>query len=43
MEHADGTASAAKLAKGAGWLYYEGWGTEENRMRQTRYHPACTK
>lgn len=37
MEHADGTASTAKLAQGAGWLYYSGWGTEENRMRQTRY------
>ena len=37
VEHADGTASTAKLAEGAGCLYYQGWGTEENRMRQTRY------
>ena len=36
VEHADGTASTVKLAKGTGWLYYQGWGTEENRMRQTR-------
>eukprot|EP00891_Asterochloris_glomerata_P008480 jgi/Astpho2/8480/fgenesh1_pg.00125_%23_4_t len=37
LEHADGTAAATKLAYGAGWLFYEGWGTEEVRMSQTRY------
>ncbi|KAA6419127.1 MAG: Platelet-activating factor acetylhydrolase [Trebouxia sp. A1-2] len=37
VEHADGTASAAQLAYGAGWLYYKGWGSEENRMAQTRF------
>lgn len=36
LEHADGTAAATKLAYGAGWLFYEGWGTEEVRMSQTR-------
>ena len=36
VEHADGTASAAQLAYGAGWLYYKGWGSEEERMAQTR-------
>ncbi len=36
VEHADGTASAAQLAYGAGWLYYKGWGSEEDRMAQTR-------
>ena len=39
VEHADGTASAAHLAHGGGWLYYQGWGTEEGRMAQTRYSP----
>lgn len=37
VEHADGTASAAQLAYGAGWLYYKGWGSEEERMTQTRF------
>lgn len=37
VEHADGTASAAELAYGGGWLYYQGWGSEENRMGQTRW------
>lgn len=37
VEHADGTASAAQLAYGGGWLYYQGWGSEENRMAQTRH------
>ena len=37
IEHADGTAAATKLAYGAGWLFYEGWGTEEVRMSQTRW------
>lgn len=36
VEHADGTASAAHLAHGGGWLYYKGWGSEEGRMGQTR-------
>ena len=37
IEHADGTAAATRLAYGAGWLFYEGWGTEEVRMSQTRW------
>lgn len=43
VEHADGTASAAELAYGGGWLYYQGWGSEENRMAQTRLPmtPTC--
>lgn len=40
VEHADGTASAAELAYGAGWLYYQGWGSDEARMAQTRYNWA---
>ena len=36
VEHADGTGSAAKLAYGAGWLFYQGWGAEDARMAQTR-------
>ena len=40
IEHADGTAAASKLAYGAGWLFYEGWGTEEVRMSQTRWVAA---
>ncbi len=44
VEHADGTASAAQLAYGAGWLYYKGWGSEEERMAQTRlaYSVYCS-
>lgn len=38
VEHTDGTASAAHLAQGGGWLFYQGWGSEEGRMAQTRYH-----
>ena len=36
VEHTDGTASAARLAHGGGWLFYQGWGSEEGRMAQTR-------
>ena len=43
IEHADGTAAATKLAYGAGWLFYEGWGTEEVRMSQTRWVIARTR
>lgn len=44
VEHADGTASAAHLAHGGGWLYYQGWGSEDGRMAQTRYllSHSCT-
>ncbi|KAL3138653.1 hypothetical protein ABBQ32_006413 [Trebouxia sp. C0010 RCD-2024] len=40
VEHADGTASAAHLAHGGGWLYYQGWGSEDGRMAQTRHRIA---
>ena len=43
IEHADGTAAATKLAYGAGWLFYEGWGTEDVRMSQTRWVTANTQ
>ena len=42
VEHADGTASAVRLAHGGGWLYYQGWGSEEGRMAQTRCCPLHT-
>lgn len=42
VEHTDGTASAARLAHGGGWLFYQGWGSEEGRMAQTRCAtPGC--
>ena len=36
LEHADGTAAAARLAGGRGWRYYAGWGSEAERARQTQ-------
>ena len=42
VEHTDGTASAARLAHSGGWLFYQGWGSEEGRMAQTRCAtPGC--
>ena len=37
VEHADGTGSAVKLAYRAGWMFYQGWGSEDARMAQTRW------
>lgn len=37
IEHADGTASCAKLAGGQGYRYYSGLGGEEGQVEKTRY------
>mgnify|MGYP003305112772 CR=1 FL=1 len=38
LEHADGTASVAKVAGGARkYLYYQGLGNEEGQVEKTRY------
>lgn len=37
VEHADGTASAAKLAGGRGWMFYKGLGGEEGQVEKTRH------
>jgi platelet-activating factor acetylhydrolase len=36
VEHADGTASAARLAGGRGWRFYQGLGGEEGQVGKTR-------
>lgn len=36
LEHADGTASASRLAGNLGWKFYEGLGGEERQMAKTR-------
>jgi len=43
LEHADGTAAAARLAGGAGWRFYSGWGSEAERMRQTQCGPFAVR
>ena len=35
-EHADGTAATVRLAGREGHKFYSGWGSEEERMAQTR-------
>jgi platelet-activating factor acetylhydrolase len=35
-EHADGTAATVQLAGKAGYKFYGGWGSEEERLAQTR-------
>lgn len=37
IEHADGTASCAKLAGGHGYRYYAGLGGQEGQVEKTRY------
>ena len=37
VEHADGTAATVQLAYGAGHRFYSGWGSEAERLAQTRW------
>jgi platelet-activating factor acetylhydrolase len=37
IEHADGTASACKLACGRGWRFYKGLGGEKGQVEKTRF------
>jgi hypothetical protein len=40
IEHADGTACAAKLAGGHGWRFYLGLGGEDGQVAKTRHRVA---
>ena len=37
LEHADGTASCARLAGGRGWRFYKGLGGDEGQVEKTRH------
>jgi hypothetical protein len=50
VEHADGTAAAVQLAGNAGYRFYAGWLSEEERMAQTKcaarflhHHEHCSR